>query len=859
MKAFRLVLRALVTGPALRRPARSVLPILGVAVGVAAVAAIHHANRSVTESFRESARAIAGRSDLVVVGAAGVPLESMEALRFLWSMGAFAPLVSGSAVLADGAGEVVTIFGTDYGGGGGREMRLVPPEGATGSDAADRLALTAPGSVLVPLPFARRRGLAIGSRISLVSGGVRTELKVTGLLALSGLARAAGGDVLVTDVFTAGRILGKTGRVDRVDVVLHPGTSREAARREIARRLPVGLRVEPPGREALAAERMARAFRFNLNALASLTLVVGIFLVANAVSISVLRRRPEIATLAALGTSRGTIFGAFLVEGLAIGAAGTLLGEAGGFALANAALSVVAATVESVYAPNARISAAGFGEAAWVAAGVGAVSSVVAALVPAREATRVAPSPAMRPGSAEAVRRIRLGGRALAAGAALAAAALLAATPPVLGFPYAGFAAVGLVVAALALAGPLLVRAGALLTRRPLRRIFGPVGRLASGFFGGSLARHGLAVTALAMALGMTLAMITTVASMRETVRAWVGSTLSADVWVKAEAGQSGGVVGELPAEIVPFLAELPGVAAVDPFRVREGTGPRGRTFALAASDFRVLARAGGAPLLDGRDPESVARSARDGGKVLVSEPYARRFAAGTGSVIEIETPRGVRKFEVAGVYRDFSSDRGTVLLDRSLYVSLFDDDSVTSLALVARPGVSPEQLRRTVLSRARGRWLVEATTTSDLRREVLRIFDRTFAVTRALEGIAVAVAVLGIANALAAAAVERRRSFGLLRAIGASRSQIRGAVLLEGLLVGIVAIVAALVAGAAFAALLIGVINPQSFGWSVVPSVPAGRLAAAAGLVLTASLAAGLLPGRIAAAADPASALAEE
>jgi len=844
-----------VTGPALRRPVRALLPVLGVAVGVAAIAAIQHANRSVTESFRESARAVAGRSDFTIVGAAGVPLEAMERLRFLWPVGAFTPLVTGSAVIGDGAGEVVTIFGTDYDGTGGvREMRLAAP--AAGSA---RVALTAPDSVLVPLPLSKRRALAIGSRVFLVSGGVRSEVAVVGLLELSGLARAAGGDVLVTDVFTAGRILGKAGRVDRVDVVLDADVSRDPIRREIERRLPAGLRVEPAGRQALAAERMARAFRFNLNALASLTLIVGAFLVANAVSISVLRRRPEIATLAALGTSRGTVFTAFLVEGLAVGTAGVVLGVAGGYAIADAALSIVAGTIGNVYVPNARISAAGFGIPALLAAGAGAGASVVAALLPAREAARVAPSPAMRPGSAEAVRRLRLAPRAAAASVALVLALLLAAAPPVFGFPFAGFAAVAFVIAALALAGPLLVRAGARATKRPLRKLFGPAGRLASGFFEGSLARHGLAVTALAMALGITLAMITTVASMRETVRAWVGATLSADVWVKAEAGASGGIVGELPPEILPFLESLPGVDAVDPIRVREATDREGRTFALASSDFRVLARAGGSPLLDGREPGEVARRARAAGEVLVSEPFARRFGVRRGARVAISTPRGLRPFRVAAVYRDFSNDRGTVLMDRALYASLFGDSRVTNLGLLARPGVSPEELRRTVLARARGRWLLEATTTSDLRREVLSIFDRTFAVTRALEGIAVAVAVLGIANALAAAAVERRRSFGLLRTVGATRGQIRGAVLLEGFLVGLVATAAAVVAGAAFAALLIGVINPQSFGWSVVPSVPAGRLAAAAGLVLAASLAAGIVPGRIAASADPASALVEE
>jgi putative ABC transport system permease protein len=218
-----------------------------------------------------------------------------------------------------------------------------------------------------------------------------------------------------------------------------------------------------------------------------------------------------------------------------------------------------------------------------------------------------------------------------------------------------------------------------------------------------------------------------------------------------------------------------------------------------------------------------------------------------------------VHSFRIAGVYRDFSNDRGTVLLDRALYLQLFDDPRVTSAGVLARPGVAPDLLRRRILADLGARFPVEVTTNRELRAQVLRIFDRTFTVTHALEGIAVTIAILGIANALLASAVERRRSFALLRAVGASRRQIASAVLLEAALAGAVAVVAAVLAGAAFAALLIGVINPQSFGWSVVLDVPVARLAAAISLVLVAALAAGILPGRIAASADPAGGLAEE
>jgi putative ABC transport system permease protein len=213
----------------------------------------------------------------------------------------------------------------------------------------------------------------------------------------------------------------------------------------------------------------------------------------------------------------------------------------------------------------------------------------------------------------------------------------------------------------------------------------------------------------------------------------------------------------------------------------------------------------------------------------------------------------------VASVYRDYSNDKGTVVIDRALYLELFGDRRVTSVAVLAAPGTDVSALRRRILSAANGRWALSISTNRELRAAALRIFDRTFAVTGALEAIAVAVAVLGIVNALVASAIERRRAFGLLRAVGASSSQIRGAVLVEAGLTGGVAAVAALPAAAAFAYLLLAVINPQSFGWTVALQVPVPRLALAVALVLAAAGLAGLYPGRLAAAVDPAAALAEE
>jgi putative ABC transport system permease protein len=851
MSGFRSLFKALVIGPNMRHPLRAVLPTLGVAIGVSAVGAIHHANRSVTLSFREAAQSIAGRSDFVVTGVGGVPISSLRDLSFLWRHGSIAPAVLGSIVLDDGSGEIAQMLGIDPGGDPAvRDMKVVgnPRPYSFASDA-----------VLASEAMASRHHLRVGDPLSIVAGGVRQTVRIEGLLELYGVARAAGGDLLVTDIFTAQRLLGREGFVDRVDIVLDGALPREEIAAMIRARLPEGLALQPPGQSAATADRMVRAFRFNLNALGSLTLLVGVFLIANAVSISVLRRRPEIATLRAIGTSRFAIFIVFLVEGLAMGAAGTLLGEIGGLVLARSALKSVARTVANVYLPTARIAGSGYGSAAILAAAVGMTAALVATIWPAIEALRVAPSPALRPGSVEAVRRRQLAARVVAAAVLLLLSAAASQAPAVDGFPLFGFAAVAGVVAALALVAPVAVRIAARAGSRPLAAFLGAAGRLGTDFFGGSLARNGIAVAALAMALGMTLSMIVTVSSIRETVRVWVESTLRSDLWVKAAAGKSRGLVGDLPESVIDFLRTTPGVAAVDPFRAHDVTAPDGRPFTLASGDFRVVARIGGLPLLDGRDPSQTALAARDSGAVLVSEPFARRFGVAAGHTVSVPTPGGPRSFRVAGVYRDYSNDRGTVVLDRELYISLFGDHRITSAAVLAAPGADVAELRQRILKGADGRFALSVSTNRELRRAALDVFDQTFAVTRALEAIAVCVAILGIANALAASAIERRRSFGLLRAIGTARGQIRAAVFVEAALTGASAMLLSLAAAAAFSYLLLAVINPQSFGWTVVWRLPAGRLAAVCVVVLGASVLAGVLPGRVAASVDPASALAEE
>jgi len=850
----RLLFAGLVWRPARTHPLRMFLSFAGVAIGVGAVCAIHRANRSVTDSFREGVEAVSGAARLTVEGVDGVPESAGSRLRWIWGVGAFAPVVDRFAVCGDGTDEPVEILGVDVTAEEPvRRYRLAAPAGG------DLRSLFSADAVLAPASFARRHRVSVGSEMPIFVRGRRADVRIAGVLEPVGPARASGGQVLVTGLRHAQKLFGMPGRVDRLDVTFPESVPEEEIARRIAASLPAGLSVRRPAARAASADKMVRAYRLNLAALGSIALLVGAFLIYNTLSMSVLRRWPEIGAVRALGASRRSILACFLAEGAALGAIGTAAGLGLGWALSRALLPTVGATVVSVYRATATLSVSSSWEPFVTAALVGLVSSVAASVVPAVEASRIPPAATMRPGSIERRRRRRAGWFAAIAAGCAALGAGLSRLPAVGGFPLFGFAAVGCAIAALAWGAPAAIIVIERASRRPLHRLFGVPGRLAAAFFGGNLSRNAVAIAALALALGMSGAMAVMIASLRRTVITWVDQSVASDLFVKSATGDRRGIIGTIPAEAVDFLRSVPGVAVADPFRTIDAHDARGTPFTIGAGDFGTAVRIGALPLESGRDPAEVFGRARREGQVFVSEPFARRFGKKRGDRVRVPTPSGPREFPIADVYPDYSNDRGTVVIDRPLFVSLFHDTDVSTVAIRAAPGVSPEALRDRILAGAGGRFAFSILTNRTLRAEVRKIFDRTFAVTWALEAIALLVAGLGVVNALFALIVERRRELALLRVLGTSRRQLRRSIAIEAGLIGAGALGLAALAGTAFAAILIGVINPQSFGWSIRVEIPWREIAAGFALALTTTVAASLVPARIAVGGDAAAGIREE
>jgi putative ABC transport system permease protein len=602
---------------------------------------------------------------------------------------------------------------------------------------------------------------------------------------------------------------------------------------------------------------MLAAFRWNLRVLSYIALVVGAFLIYNTISVSVVRRREEIGIMRALGATRFGVLAAFLLEAACFGLAGGALGVALGRLMATGSVRLVAATVESLYVSSAPAPIA----LTWVIAvagiAAGVILSVVSAAAPAWEASQVVPVEAMARGRRDHRVRMRQW-RDLAFGAAVAFAAWIASRQPAVGGkPLFGYLAALLLIVASALAIPALVSVVARSSAIAAGRVFGVEALLASRSLAGSLRRTAVLVGALSTAIAMLSAVGIMVGSFRQTVLLWMEDRLQADLYLRPAGPAGADRHPTLAAEIADRLKGLPEVAAVDQFRAYE-ISYQGMPATLGGGDARIAGRYGQRPFFSGARPSDVFAQLPDRDNVIVSEPFANKHEVRRGDTLELFLGGRRVRFRVIDIYGDYSNERGYIVMDRGTLLKYLPDPAPSNLAVYLRPGIPLERGRRAVET-ALGTHRVMVFTNRSLREEAIRVFDRTFAITYALEAVAVFVAVMGVAGALLALVIDRRREFGLLRFLGGATGQIRRIVLFEAGLLGLLANIAGIALGFWLSLLLIFVINRQSFGWTIQFHWPVTVLVSALSVVYGATVLAALYPSKVAAELVPIEVIHED
>jgi putative ABC transport system permease protein len=831
-----------------RHPWQLALSLLGIALGVAVVVSIDLSIDSARRAFVLSNQAVLGASTHRLRGGpSGFDEKFYVRLRMQLPGLRAAPVVEGFGAGDDGV--ALRVLGIDV----FAEAPFRPHLAQAAIARSDVLAslMTKPGAVLVSAATAARLHVGVGEQFRILINGRHHDLLVVAMLETGDqLATASLADVIITDIATAQELLDRVGRLSRVDLRLADG---EMAAMESV--LPEAVRIERAGSGSRLAERMTGAFNLNLVMLGLLAVMVGMFLVYNTVTFSVLQRRQLIGTLRAIGVTRDQVFTLILVEAALVAMVAVAVGLALGVWLAEQLVGLVSRTINDLYfAVNVReltvtpvILAKG--------AAVGLVAALAAAAVPAFEATRAAPRVVMARSLVETRARRRLPLVSAAGGCALLLTLFLVWLPGE--SPILGFAALFALVSGCALLAPGATIVLLRILRLPFEFFGGWLGRLALRAVAANLSRTAVAIAALMVALSSTVGVGVMVDSFRRSVSNWLDLTMRADMYVGLP-----GSPGEraIAPGVMARIAALPGVAQVSAGRgvqvVAElVSGARAvdtvviRMVPKSYAGFQLLR---GEPLL--------AWSAFDtGGAVLVSESLARREDLAPGASLRLQSDRGVVAFPVAAVFRDYGSEHGTIVMARATYDRYWDDSAVSTLGVYAAAGVDQAVLADSVRAAIGGDQQLVVRATGAIKKASMEVFERTFTITAVLRGLATIIAFVGILSALMALELERAKEIAVLRAQGLTPAQVWQLVQTQTGVMGLIAGLLSIPVGVALALVLILVINVRSFGWSMDVHVDAGILWQSVALAVAAALLAGIYPAYRMARISPAGALRED
>ncbi|MFQ5579184.1 MAG: ABC transporter permease [Nitrospiria bacterium] len=833
---------------------RTWLTLVGVALGIAVFISIRLANESVLAAYRKSVDLFAGNTKLEIVGRGGA-IDEMDLVEIRKTPGviSIAPIVQSVLPMSSppsAEGEVLLLIGIDL-------LQEVPFRNyeVVGEERASFEVLIDPSAVLLTVPFAERHHLQIGDHFSVRKESSRLDLYVAGLLEPEGVALGLDGNIAVMDIASAQWTLGKLGKLDRIDLMTDEEVKLDTVIQRLAKGLGGRLAIRRPEQRSRQVEKMLFSFQLNLTALSAISLFVGIFLIYNTLLVSVMHRRKEIGILRALGVTRLHIFCLFTFEGILIGTAGGFAGVFAGALLGRGVIQILSQTVNALYVP---IPPSPFSLPHLLfleGTGIGIFVATLSSLFPALQAAFLKPRESME-GIYHEQSEVRQG-RFLAVGMIFGAAAfMLSQIPPEWGLQWAGYLSAAFLLVAFSLIVPSAIFAFSrmffpLLSRMP------PSWRMAQGHLEQAVRRNAPTISAFMGALAMMMSVVIMIESFRSTVEVWIDQTIRSDIIGFPASYMSRDTDETIPGELSEKVEAMPGIEALDRYRSieiifrDEPARLVGRDLAVHRSHSRYLFQSGVS--------EKIIQEAIREKKVLVSEVFANRFKLRVGDTIQIPSPRGDIPVSIGGIFYDYSTDGGKMVIDRSFLKESWDDHEIDVLAIYLREGKQADIVRQVLVKKWGSRFGLAFTTQIDFKKEILEIFDQTFLITYALEWIAVFVALLGITNTLYVSILERRREIGLLRSIGGSRRQVIQVVLIEAFYMGLIGWFLALFCAFFLSLLLILVINKESFGWTILVHLPPHIILHAFILATLTALLAGYFPARRAAKMDITEAIAYE
>ncbi|MGA2187690.1 MAG: FtsX-like permease family protein [Steroidobacteraceae bacterium] len=831
------VWRALLLAQVREQPGRLLVTLCAIALGVALGTSVYLVNATALSEFGLATQRLVGEADLIVRGPGeGFP----EALYVQFArdpaLAAASPVLEVDAALP-GQRDPLKVLGVD-------PFRAAALQPALIGDLAGKLFdLFQTNGIFLSASAARQLNLGRGAALAVIVGSSAKSLPVLGILSDAAYPRALG----LMDIASAQWIFDQIGRLNRIDLRVAAGTSVEAYRAALERRLPPGIVVIAPTVERDRAVTVTRAYRVNLNMLALVALWTGAFLVFSTQSLSVLRRRQSLALLRALGVTQGELQRALIGEGAALGALGSLLGVLLGVLAAAALLRVLTGDLGN---GQLRTAGAAMHAPPWPLLGfffVGIVVASAGAWMPARSAARQPPARALKGGDAHYAGTPGKGW--LAGLALLAVGAVCARLPPLGGLPIFGYAAVGALLCGAVLLVPLLTVRILKAAPRTNRVVWdAAIAQLRE-----NVGLSTLSLASIIVSFSLMVAMAIMVFSFRVSFEHWLGKLLPADLQIREPLGND---TAYWTPEEQARLAAVPGIERFEFRRTRqillEAARPaitliaRGTSAQQAADELPLVQHAGP---VSGDDLEPA----------WISESMQDLYGLEPGGTLELPLAGRSARFRVAGVWRDYARAFGSVVITVPAYVAATGDRSATEGSAWLdgrRSAAAIESALRACFPRGDSPDIMTSTAVRD---RSLQIFDRAFAITYALEAIAVAIGLTGVSFAASSTALARRSEFGMLRHIGMRRRQVIGILASEGFLMSVLGVLYGLLLGGVLSLVLVYVVNRQSFNWSIDLAIPVWQLAVLSATLIAAAALTAVWSGRAATSRDAVQAVRED
>jgi putative ABC transport system permease protein len=770
--------------------AQTLLALAGISLGVAAIVSIGIVNKSVLRSFEDSFHNATGRAALQVTGAqSGFPEAILDQVRSVAGVEYAVPVVDTDGLLAVGKERSIMILGVDVLIDSQIRSYSLADENADIPDSL--LFLAKPDSILVTKAMAEREGIVMDQKIQVETVRGTLTFRVRGILNPEGPAKVMGGNLAVMDIYAAQMAFGKEGRIDRVDVSLLRGAELETVRQRILAALPQGYTVETPAGRTRQIEGMLEKFQTGLNLISIFAIVVGMYLIYNAVSISIVHRRKEIGILRALGVTRGQIMRLFLAETLVISIVASVLGVGLGILVADSIVGVLGKIVSSWYARTAvtGISVTWLHPLAGIACGIAA--SLAAAVFPVLAGSRISPISAIRsvPWSEEGF----FTGKRLNVAAAFFI--LLAATVYCLYrftefsplFRSSGFlfSSQIFLLLGLSLVTPAFLKGFIALFHRLLAYRLGSTGMLAGLNLRKNINRNAVAVAAIFFGISVFVNSAGFVYSFKQSVTTWLDAVVRADIIVSNghPSSSTNAQTIPMPVDMWQDIEKVPGVRSADPWR-KLYLDFKGKRVLLSSVDIVRRGEYSNFMVVHGSNKE-IGRLLPNRDNVAVSEPFAEKFGVKQGDFITIPTPSGPVRYGVVAVVVDYLYDSGTIYMDINTFQRHWGDRLADHFSVRVKPGEDIAKVKDAIqlqLGTSRKLFVLPV---SEFKEEIRKVMDQTFVFNYALSVITMAIAGFGIIITLLASVLQRTREIGILRSIGMLRRQVYAVVLLESVLMG--------------------------------------------------------------------------